>query len=638
MGITSTSAGRATARLWKRLGPRRSAATVLALALVAAVALPLPLIGARATTPVPAGAAANRMLMWVNCGDVVGLSDTQLAYYHNLGVGGFVCETEWLDGMGGGDAFTDPGSNLSAPQYGLEQALVKSNVVARAHALGMTMYLSAYLVNYNNTQTPLGEWFNDASWSKTVLPSAARFASAAHLMGFDGLGFDEELYPQTGGVQKASWSWDYPGNTHTEQQVRAQVALRGAQLMAALVNSFPQLEIVDYGTYLPGTWAAYVQSADNGASNAYQKDVHLDFWNGLTQTPGYGAIRFDDASFYKGANVPGATYDAALQYNDNEWFALLSRSWSNWAYAADRVFVSPEAWIDGDVSNEGSWSAPRSPSFVATQLQEYRKWGMGGGFGVYAYNRLGQFNYGPYSAGMQAAATPGVVDSQPPTISVTEPGAGSTMVSGTTVSLAGVANDPMAVRVVRWSDSQGGSGTAQLTWQILGGTASTSWNAQTNWMVPSIPLAPGANTITVEVEDIKGLTASTSIQVTAPGGTTTTTAPTTTTTAPTTSTTAPTTSTTAPTTSTTMTTPTSSGSPTSTTTITADPDGTGGPTTTVPGTTTVPPSEVTSPPTTGASGTTTTTIDPGSTFPCVAEFSGQMITGTCSGTFSPATS
>jgi len=620
------------ARLWTRLGPRRSAATVLALALIAAVALPLPLIGARATTPVPAGAAANRMLMWVSCGDVARLTDAQLASYHNLGVGGFVCETDWLDGMGGTAAFTNPAGNLSAPQYSLEQALVSSKVVARAHALGMTMYLSAYLVNYYNTQTPLGEWFNDASWSNTVLPSAARFASAAYLMGFDGLGFDEELYPQTGGAQKATWSWDYPGNTHTEQQVRAQVAFRGAQLMATLVNSFPQVEIVDYGTYLPGTWAAYEQAAVNGASNAYQNDVHLDFWNGLTQTPGYAAIRFLDSSFYKGPNVPRATFDAALQYNDNEWFALLSRSWSNWAYAADRVFVSPEAWIDGDVSNEGSWSAPRSPAFVATQLQEYRLWGMGGDFGVYSYDHLGQFNYGSYASGMQAAAAPGVVATEPPTISVTQPGVNSTMVSGTTVSLAGVANDPMAVRVVRWSDSQGGSGTAQLTWQILGGSASTSWTAQTNWVVPSIPLGPGPNTITVQVEDIKGLTALTSIQVTAPG------APTTTTTAPTTTSTTVTTSSTM-TTPTTVTTPTSAGAPTSTTTTTADPAVVGGTTTTVLGTTTVPPNTVTSPPTTGLSGITvspTTTIDPGSTFPCLALVSGEMISGTCSGTFSPA--
>jgi hypothetical protein len=356
--------------------------------------------------------------------------------------------------------------------------------------------------------------------------------------------------------------------------------------MATLVHSFPQVEIVDYGTYLPGTWAAYVQTAVNGASNPYQDDVQLDFWNGLTQTPGYGAIRFLDASFYKGPNVPGATFAAALQYNANSWFALLSRSWSNWAYAADRVFVSPYAWIDGDVANESSWTAPRPADYVATQLQAYRLWGMGGDFGVYSYNHLGQFDYGPYASAMQAAATLGVVASRPPTISVTQPAANSTQVGGTTVSLAGVASDALAVRVVRWSDSQGGSGTAQLTWQILGGSASTTWTSQTTWAVPSIPLGPGPNTITVAVEDIKGLSSLISVVVTAPGATT-----------------------------------------TPTTAAPADTGGAGGgegggvPTTTVPATTT------------GRSVPPTATIIPPSTFPCVVMVSGRMTAGTCSGAF-----
>jgi hypothetical protein len=600
---------------------------VLVLAVVAAITLPLPLIGARAT-PAPAmtGAAANRMLMWVNCGDIVNLTDAQLAAWHNLGVGGFVCQTQFLDGMGGANAFTDPAGNLSAAQYSVERALVSSKVVARAHALGMTMYLAAYLENYYNTRTPLGEWFDDGSWSGTVLPSVARFASAAHSMGFDGLGFNEELYPQTGGAQSATWSWNYPGNTHTEQQVRTQVARRGAQLMGTIVSNFPQVDIVDYGTYLPGTWAAYMQSAVNGISNAYQNNVQLDFWNGLTQTSGYGAIRFLDSSFYKGPNVPGATFDAALQYNDDEWYALLSRSWSNWAYAADRVFVSPTAWIDGDVANEGTWTSPRPPASVATQLQEYRLWGMGGAFGLYSYNHLGQFDYSPYAAGMQAAATPGLVPTQPPTISVTQPAASTTLVSGTTVSVSGVASDPMAVRVVRWSDSQG-SGTAQLTWQIQGGSASTAWTAQTMWVASSIPLGPGPNTITVSVEDIKGLSSQTSVVVTAPGATTTTTMASTTTTS------------TAPSTTTTTMASTTTTSMASTTTTAAPADqGGGASTTTDPGTTTVPPAVGTSPSTTAPSETTvppTTSTVPSATFPCLALVSGTMTPGTCSGTFSP---
>lgn len=453
--------------------------------------------------------------MWVRCSDVAGLTDAQLAYWQSLGVGGFVCMSQWLDGMGGQNAFTDPAGDLTAPQYTLERAIVTSNVVARAHAHNLTLYLGAYLVNYYDTQTPLAEWFDDGAWSGTVVPSASRFASAAHLMGFDGLGFDEELYPQTGGAHGATWSWNYPGNTHTEQQVRAQVAVRGAQLMGAIVGAFPGVEIVDYGTFLPGTWAAYIQTAVNGTPSPYQDTVQLNLWDGLTQAPGYSAIRFLDASFYKGPNVPGAGYDAALQYNDNTWFALLSRSWHNWAYAADRVFVSPFAWIDGDAANEGPWSAPRPPAFVATQLQEYRRWGMGGDFGIYSYASLGQFDYSPYASAMQAAAAPGVVQTQPPTIGVTAP---PTTTAAASVSLTGVANDPLAVRVVRWSNDRGGSGTAQLTWQVLGGSDSQGWTAQTTWAAASVPLSSGLNTITLTVENIKGLTTTTSLAITSSAG------------------------------------------------------------------------------------------------------------------------
>ena len=281
------------------------------------------MVGAMGT----ASQTANGMLMWVSCNDVAEMTEAQLAYWHALGVGGFVCQTGWLWGLGGQYEFDgNPGANLSASQYSLQREFVASQVVANAHALGMRMYLGFYASNYFDTQTPFGEWFDDGTWAGTVLPAVSAFASGAHELGFDGVALDEELYPQIGGVQTATWAWDYPDNTHSEAQVRAEAVQRGSQMMGALVNAFPNIEIVDTATNFPGTWSAYEQTAVNGVVDPYEDDVQLDFWNGMTSVDGYSAIRFLDESLYKGPNVPGASWTAALSYDANSWFALMSRS------------------------------------------------------------------------------------------------------------------------------------------------------------------------------------------------------------------------------------------------------------------------------------------------------------------------
>src|SRR5207249_3764359 len=151
----------------------------------------------------------------------------------------------------------------------------------------------------------------------------------------------------------------YPGNTHNEAAVRAKVRARGAQMMSAMVSAFPGVELLDYGTYFPEGWNALVQQQVNHAVNPYADFVQVNLWDGLTSVPGYGAIRFMDATFYKTAHLNGATWDAALSYNINGLMAYLSRHLSNWSYAAGHINISPFAWIDGDVQRAGAFSAPR---------------------------------------------------------------------------------------------------------------------------------------------------------------------------------------------------------------------------------------------------------------------------------------
>jgi hypothetical protein len=143
------------------------------------------------------GAAANRDVFWTNMSDLTSMSEAQLTQWHEEGIGGFVGETQWLPGMGGSGEMSGNPSAVSGSNYSLEESIEASNIVARAHALGMKVYLAFYLVNYFNTQTPLAEWFDNSAWENTVIPAVQDVAAGAHMLGFDGIAMDQELYGQS---------------------------------------------------------------------------------------------------------------------------------------------------------------------------------------------------------------------------------------------------------------------------------------------------------------------------------------------------------------------------------------------------------------------------------------------------------
>ena len=144
--------------------------------------------------------------------------------------------------------------------------------------------------------------------------------------------------------QTATWEWDYPGNTHSEAQVREQARRRGAEAMAAILAAFPKAEFAVYHAFFPGDWRELIQEEVNGLTNTSTDRLDIDFWNGMTSVEGYGAIRFFDSVFYKAPHK--GNWDSALTYNQNRAYATFSRRFSNWDYAWSRVNVSPFAWID----------------------------------------------------------------------------------------------------------------------------------------------------------------------------------------------------------------------------------------------------------------------------------------------------
>jgi hypothetical protein len=106
---------------------------------------------------------------------------------------------------------------------------------------------------------------------------------------------------------------------------------------------------------------------------------------------------------------------------------------------------------------------------------------------------------------MRRASTPGVVDQEPPRLSVTAPaGAGTIDASADRIDIEGTAHDNFAIRVVRWYDGHDRFGTAKLVWEPEDPVGQGSrW--VTRWRISGAPLSPGENRITVVAEDIKGL-------------------------------------------------------------------------------------------------------------------------------------
>ncbi len=192
------------------------------------------------------------------------LTNPELDTWKARGVDGFVCMTGRLRGLGGAQDFSgDPNASLAGANYALQRSLRDTRIVERAKARGMKLYLGVKLANYYNDATPLKEWFDDAGWSREVLPNMRNLAAAAKLYGFAGIALDQELYPSQGGVATATWGWDYPGNTRSESAVRAKARQRGAELMGAILDGFPGAELVVYHFDFPGDWNDLVQEEVN---------------------------------------------------------------------------------------------------------------------------------------------------------------------------------------------------------------------------------------------------------------------------------------------------------------------------------------------------------------------------------------
>jgi len=397
-----------------------------------------PTFGA-STSVVAAPWGGRGIVLWVGWSDLADMSDAELTAWHDHGVTAVVGQVQYLTGMGGSNSFT--GATPTPP--GIEATLASSRIGERAKAAGISSFLGFYFTDLQNTRTPLAEWFDNAAWTSSVLPKVEGVAAAARELGFAGVAVDQELYPQDGRVRTATWNWSYPGNSHSQAAVRAEVVLRGRQLMQSLLAGFPGLSIVAYDTQLPGTWDAEIQAIDNGETGAYDDSVQINLWDGMTGVDGYGSILFLDADFYKTPGVSGASWNQSLAYEDRTVYPYLSKNLANWSYAATHLSEAPFGWINSDGSDD-AYGAARPPAYVKDQLASFRQWTTDGVFGVYNANSLDQAFYQPYYPAMDAATAPLLAPATKPSLQV-RPVARPVLGS---VDLSGEAADSDAIRFV----------------------------------------------------------------------------------------------------------------------------------------------------------------------------------------------
>jgi hypothetical protein len=85
------------------------------------------------------------------------------------------------------------------------------------------------------------------------------------------------------------------------------------------------------------------------------------------------------------------------------------------------------------------------------------------------------------------------------------------------IDVVGFATDNLNIRAVRWVNDRGGRGEAAMTWTFSGDyTVGYTW--QMDWTAGGVPLQSGEDSITITVEDIKGLRTSRTVTVTRTSG------------------------------------------------------------------------------------------------------------------------
>jgi alpha-galactosidase len=155
-------------------------------------------------------------------------------------------------------------------------------------------------------------------------------------------------------------------------------------------------------------------------------------------------------------------------------------------------------------TDSANWGTPVSSGFFSGTLQENVVSFTPQPARYIRLRALTEITGNPWTSaaeiGVLGIALAPLPDSTPPSVTITSPTTRSTYSTGSSsLSLAGTASDNVAVVQVTWSNSRGGSGSA---------------NGTGNWSVTGIALLSGSNVITVTARDAAGNTGTDTLTVT----------------------------------------------------------------------------------------------------------------------------
>ena len=514
------------------------------------------------TEPPPPGTglSANELMLWGGGGagvpgEIITQTDATLDKLAAHGFKWVLVGVGYLGGFGGGGSeaapsvrFRGDGGSTAAPEYRVQRDIENSNIVDRCHARGLNVYLK--FSGAKGTQpTPhaIADWWVDTPWTHYAARHAELAAFGLH-EGFDGIAVDYEVFNTD---NSDPWAWmrgttPYTATAHTELAIRDKCADRGEQVMTAIVANWPQVNFLVYNMFTPYGWqttAANMIRVGKGLAAKAQKgevDLQWNFAAGMTrENAGYSRMTNISAIFQKTWHQGNAPTDALnwenmLRYETNNQLTRcshdqtsnngLSAGFERWDTAHRKWFHTPFAWLDEPPPGSpayGAYSDKHTPAYVNTQLQQFRAWGMGRMLPIFDFSGFdfdSSFNgtsWNPatqqqesgfdYRPALNAAKVEGVVDTDAPTLEVTNVGA---------TTITGTANDTQGIRAVRWQDNLTRRGVCRMDYVIVDTGSSRPadfpelWiqDQRFDWTMQRSALSAGATSVTFEAEDLHGRT------------------------------------------------------------------------------------------------------------------------------------
>ena len=306
--------------------------------------------------------------------DSLGILRSKLDEFQAMGIDGFILSCGWQFGFGGDQRWApSPDMPLEGHEYQRMRVLNDSGLIEELNRRGMDSFLLCYLGGYW-AKTPAADWFDDTGWANAC-EQMRQMCAVAKRLGCTGVGFDGEQY----GVGKATWHWNYEGNTHSEKEVRSQARKRGSQFMQAILSGYPDAIVI--------TYPDYNSTAKSWFNQRFREDVQApfglvwdDFIAGMASVEGdcfvprNGFYIFSEI-FYKTTHGLAPTWDEAV----NTWTARIKegfrQKFTNYDYWEKHGGIAYGAWLDGPRELTGKYAGPVPVERAEKQLAAFLKQG-----------------------------------------------------------------------------------------------------------------------------------------------------------------------------------------------------------------------------------------------------------------------